>query len=85
MKMTKEDYAKYLKSPHWKAKRKEAIQAHGCKCSRCGRQMGSYYMRVHHKSYANLGNEPLDDLEVMCVFCHEVHHGVRDHRSLLLK
>ncbi len=80
--MTKAEYAQYLKSKHWKAKRKEAIGFYGAKCSRCGSQPApnhsSYYMRVHHKSYEHLGAEPMEDLEVLCLCCHEQHHGFRD-------
>lgn len=80
--MTKAEYAAYLKSPAWKAKRKEAIAFHGTTCQRChtplGQGMTTYYLRVHHKSYAHLGNEPMEDLEVLCLGCHEQHHGFRD-------
>lgn len=82
MRMTKADYAKYLKSAHWKAKRKEAIAHYGAKCRRCGAVpspgYSTYYMRVHHKSYAHLGNEPMEDLEVLCLNCHEIHHDIRN-------
>ncbi len=80
--MTKDEYAKYLKSPQWKAKRQEAIAHHGTTCQRCGTKQApgysTYYIRVHHKSYEHLGNEPMEDLEVLCVSCHEKIHDFRD-------
>jgi hypothetical protein len=71
LKLDKDSYKEYLCSFHWKEKRKEAINFYGNKCSICG----SYRkINVHHKSYTNLGHEPLEDLVVLCHTCHEKVH-----------
>lgn len=30
---------------------------------------------VHHKTYARIGNEYDEDLELLCMFCHDRKHG----------
>jgi hypothetical protein len=64
-------YRQYLKTPWWKSRRKRAIRDAGRKCNRCGR---SYSLQVHHLNYANLWNEPKEDLEVLCRPCHKHEH-----------
>lgn len=56
--MNKADYAKYLRSEHWKKKRLSALRRHGKVCSRCKSKTG---LHVHHKTYVRLGNEHLAD------------------------
>jgi len=76
--MTKTEYANYLQSEHWRKLRREFIEASGNKCERCEipRWLAEIAydqdLHVHHKSYANLGNESLDDLEVLCRRCHDI-------------
>jgi len=31
---------------------------------------------IHHRSYANLGNERPGDLEVLCLRCHQLEHSI---------
>jgi len=69
-------HRQYLQSPAWKAKRMEALESYGCVCNRCGK----YGNDVHHKTYKRVGNEHLEDLEVLCRDCHEAHHAIE--RSL---
>ena len=66
-----ENYADYLKSPHWKAKRKEALEYHGRKCHDCGATQG---LEVHHLTYKGLGREKMRDLQVLCGDCHAIRH-----------
>lgn len=67
----KKNYRKYLESPEWKAKRLEALNHYGRKCSICGAKQR---LRVHHKTYGSLGNEPMKHLAVLCEDCHAVEH-----------
>ena len=63
-------YEKYRDSPAWKRKRDLVIERDKGKCVWCqveGRQ-------VHHKTYENIGKEPLSDLVVLCGKCHKEEH-----------
>lgn len=64
-------YLAYLNSSAWKTRRNRALRlAHWC-CQRCESKRD---LQVHHKSYERLGAEWDQDLEVVCVNCHEQHH-----------
>lgn len=72
--MDKQEYEKYLKSKHWKTKKKEYKASNRIKkCLVCGNKK---YV-LHHKNYENLYNESLDDLLPLC----EDHHN-RLHREI---
>ena len=62
-------YENYLKSPAWKVKRDAVKQRDGGQCV-CGTQA----TEVHHKTYDNIGKEPLSDLVALCKECHERVH-----------
>lgn len=62
------DYIAYLKSAHWRAKRKETLKYHGPKCDKCGTDEN---LQVHHKTYARLGREKMKDLQILC----QTHHN----------
>jgi hypothetical protein len=66
------EYAEYLKSEHWMERRKAALKWWDSKCALCN---GNGELHVHHRSYANLGQEPLSDLVVLCKSCHELFHN----------
>lgn len=66
-------YSEYLKSPEWKAKRKRLYRDRGGRCEDCGKKLKSHY-HAHHKTYERVGNEDLDDLELLCTKCHEKRH-----------
>lgn len=66
-------YNTYLKSKHWKRKRKRALCNAGFSCQECGNR-GS--LQVHHLSYKNLGNEQDYDLKVLCRSCHREVHNI---------
>ena len=59
-------YKKYLDSPAWEMKRDDVIERDGGQCV-CGTQA----TEVHHKTYNNIGKEPLSDLVALCKECHE--------------
>ena len=72
-------YEKYLKSPAWKVKRDAVIKRDGGQCV-----CGAHATEVHHKTYDNIGKEPLSDLVALCEECHERLHQPRvpsDHQS----
>lgn len=64
-------YADYMKSEEWKWTRAERIKKDGYKCSMCG---SAKNLCVHHITYENLGDEPLDDLITLCAKCHKKIH-----------
>lgn len=65
-------YLTYITSPAWRKKRTEALAHHGKKCSKCPMKT---HLQVHHLSYKNLGNEPMEDLCILCKGCHQKEHG----------
>ena len=68
-----ETYKKYLSSPAWNRKRDLVIERDKGICVRC-RAEGK---EVHHKTYDNIGKEPLSDLVMLCKGCHERVHQPR--------
>lgn len=64
-------YLAYLNSTDWRRRRNAALQRVGWRCERCGRKRD---LNVHHKTYERLGAENPEDLEVLCVDCHEGEH-----------
>ena len=65
-------YKEYLDSPAWKMKRDAVIQRDGGQCV-CGAKA----TEMHHKTYDNIGKEPLSDLVMLCAECHERIHEFR--------
>ena len=71
----KKVYAKYLQSVRWKAKRLEKLNSVDYHCARDGKTEG---VQVHHRTYDNVPNEPMEDLIVLCRDCHKKEHGLVD-------
>ena len=67
------NYYEYLRSSEWNWMRLEKLAEVDCECERCGE--GDDVLDVHHVTYARLGEEWFEDLEVLCRRCHEVEHG----------
>jgi hypothetical protein len=76
--VTKTEHAEYLQTDHWRNLRKRFLADHD-HCERC--EMPRWLaaiaydqdLHVHHKSYANRGNEwEICDLEALCRRCHDV-------------
>ena len=72
----KEDYYRYLESITWKLKRLEVLKRDRFRCRDCGRCNCS--LQVHHLTYANLYDEPLEDLITLCDDCHKKRHGIEE-------
>lgn len=78
------DYHEYIKSSEWKRKRKLALQNANWKCEKCDSySFRGRFLEVHHKTYANLGDEPLEDLIVLCNTCHPVEDSRRKYNKAL--
>ena len=65
------NYSDYLKSEKWKSKSRLVI-ARDKTCQACLRNPA---VQAHHKTYDNVGDEPLFDLVGICLPCHEKLHG----------
>lgn len=65
-------YQEYLDSPEWKAKRLLVLDRDGHICRLCS---SSERLNVHHRTYDNRGDEPLEDLTTLCQACHEMFHA----------
>lgn len=67
-------YRKYLRSDWWRTLREIAIRRAENKCQDCGSSMG---LQVHHASYDHLKTDSeIDDLVVLCDYCHKKAHGI---------
>lgn len=76
---TKSEYRDYIQSEAWRKRRKEFLASFDdCECNRCGlpRWLAvvayDQDIHVHHRSYANVGAELDDDLELLCKRCHDI-------------
>lgn len=70
-------YREYIASPAWRAKRQLVLERDGFCCRGCGIPISLRTLQVHHLTYANFRNEPLEDLITLCIPCHEKTHGRR--------
>lgn len=69
-------YEEYLKSPEWIALRDRVWEAQGYICGRCSARKTE---ATHHKTYARVFRERMEDLVGLCFACHDFLH---EHRSL---
>ena len=65
------DYQEYILSEAWAFMRRARLIEDKYKCCRCGFKRE---LQVHHKTYDRLGNEEMEDLETLCVRCHNDIH-----------
>ena len=73
------DYAAYLGSEAWQAKREIMLSAAGFRCQVCNTAVE---LEVHHNTYERLGHERYQDLVVLCSTCHHRHHGTQKRASV---
>jgi hypothetical protein len=71
-----DDYSKYLQSEHWQETRLKALERAQNRCQVCNSPDD---LHVHHRTYDNIGKEPLEDLIVLCRPCHYLFHKRRCH------
>jgi len=69
-------YKAYLDSQAWHERRKKVFEIKGEECRLQFDGCDGDARHVHHKSYENLGREPLWDLEPVCENCHDKFHEV---------
>lgn len=62
------EYRLYIRSPEWRARRDQVLARAAYRCERCG--LYGRGLEVHHLRYDNLGHEPDEDLQVLCLDCH---------------
>lgn len=89
-------YKEYLLSEQWQERRKRVFSRalenansnnkYGV-CERCGYEPKKHCLQVHHKTYANLFNELMEDLELLCPNCHkkETEKQIVNRKELELK
>ena len=66
-------YHEYLNSNDWQNKRQDAFNVYGKQCDMCcSREDG---LNVHHKTYENIFNEDISDLQILCASCHSNVHS----------
>jgi predicted transcriptional regulator len=66
-----QDYLDYLLSDEWKDKANKVKERDGNQCVQCG---SDKQLEVHHLTYDNIYEEPLEDLVTLCHTCHEKEH-----------
>jgi hypothetical protein len=64
-------YADYLRTPDWKRFRSIVIKKAQHRCQLCN---SSGVLHVHHRNYADIFNEKLCDVVVLCADCHKIFH-----------
>jgi 5-methylcytosine-specific restriction endonuclease McrA len=81
--LTLGEYEQYLASPHWQVLRKLKLEqqrnelGYNC-CEECGARPAvtrKTALGVHHVTYERLGEEPIEDLKIICRPCHDKEHG----------
>jgi hypothetical protein len=66
-------YVDYLQTSWWRGLRNQALREADYRCRECGTKRD---LEVHHLTYERLGDELLDDLEVLCRGCHLGEHRI---------
>jgi len=64
-------YQQYLQTEHWQSTRKQMLKRARFSCQLCS---AKGELHVHHRTYANRGNEQYGDLIVLCANCHAKFH-----------
>lgn len=72
---------KYLRSFIWKDKVHQVKVRDRWSCIRCGTMQN---LVVHHlRGYAQIPNEPISDLALLCRGCHQIQHDVHGYPQTL--
>lgn len=72
---SREDYKMHLESQYWQTLREVALSKSKYQCSSCG---ATYGLQAHHLTYKNIGNEHINDVQILCNRCHEREHKQHD-------
>jgi predicted HNH restriction endonuclease len=90
-KFSKLVYEAYMVSPEWRDKKrlffKQLSKDGRFYCDSCKRtadevRKSGEFLNVHHVSYLHFGNEPFDDLELLCISCHKRFHREKKRRKV---
>lgn len=66
-------YETYIRSPAWERKKARYYELYPKACYLCA---ADKTIDLHHRSYVNLGHEPLYDLLPLCRLCHKTIHRI---------
>jgi 5-methylcytosine-specific restriction endonuclease McrA len=58
----------------WRVRRGLWLRSAGYRCERCSARTN---LTIHHKTYARLGRERREDVQVLCWRCHQVEDAWR--------
>lgn len=75
------NYAKYMASAKWLARKDAFFRKHGRRCKAC---KATKLIELHHRSYANFTNEKDADLVALCEGCHALVHYLQRKNGLSL-
>jgi hypothetical protein len=64
-------YHEYIVSPEWQTRVTEYKADSGWECEQCANTSS---LTGHHLTYRNIGNEPREDICILCSPCHELEH-----------
>lgn len=62
-------YRDYMESPQWQRFRDSMLERADNMCEGCGKRDET--LQVHHITYVRLGHENPDDVQVLCLSCHD--------------
>lgn len=71
-------YREYLTSKKWEWYKKAIHYIYNNECYICG---STEKLHVHHKTYDRIYHEDLDDLVLVCDFCHVRIHSNKDYEK----
>lgn len=78
----RQDYLDYLKSQQWREKKQIRFLLDKGTCQECGTKLEFKESHCHHKTYRWLYEEPMEDLETLCRYCHiEIRHAGKQQES----
>jgi 5-methylcytosine-specific restriction endonuclease McrA len=63
------NYKAYLRTPAWRSLADQAKERDRYRCRLCGSRDE---LEVHHRTYARIGHEDIDDLVTLCHRCHTI-------------
>lgn len=70
-------YRRHLRSKYWKNLRANRMALAKGLCERCHHGPSPHPLELHHKTYARLGHELLNDVVLLCTRCHLLIHVMR--------
>lgn len=67
-------YHAYLKTVQWEKLKFAVYERDNYRCRQCKKSLAKMNGNVHHTTYANVYNESIDDLALVCKDCHQLIH-----------